>query len=306
MDESKKRYGIVFCGGGAKGAYQIGVWRYLHELGLDQEITGVSGASIGALNSMLFVQGDYGAAWKTWMQARQDDITPINTGKVAIWAVETITRLRGAVKGVKRIRRLAKTGTVLSGMFSQEHLRTLMGVAVDETKLKAGLARIEAYTALTRLSLHVPNQEVSPNPAAPILGGTGKIEYWAWRGLTCEEIEETVLASASLPVIYAPKTQRTGIYVDGGVTDNIPIRPLVDAGFQNVIVVHLDHCTGKKRQAVELELERQARGMTELVHVWPSKKSLFGITGTVAISSELTEKRMELGYEDAKEQLFQL
>lgn len=31
------RYGIVFSGGGGKGAYQIGVWKYLHEIGIDKK-----------------------------------------------------------------------------------------------------------------------------------------------------------------------------------------------------------------------------------------------------------------------------
>lgn len=69
------RYGIVFSGGGGKGAYQIGVWKYLHELGIDQKIHGVSGASVGALNSLLFLQGDYQKAEELWADIRQDDFT---------------------------------------------------------------------------------------------------------------------------------------------------------------------------------------------------------------------------------------
>lgn len=69
------RYGIVFSGGGGKGAYQIGVWKYLHELGIDQKIHGVSGASVGALNSLLFLQGDYQKAEELRADIRQDDFT---------------------------------------------------------------------------------------------------------------------------------------------------------------------------------------------------------------------------------------
>lgn len=302
MGQGQKRYGIVFCGGGAKGAYQIGVWRYLRQLGLDGEITGVSGASIGALNSMLFVQGDYGRAWETWMQARLDDIMSMDKRKLPVWIAQTLVPSAYGWRTLRTAKRLARTGTALSGVFSQERLRAMMKGAIDETKLRDGLERLEVYTALTRLSPHISNQEAAPNPSVPILGNAGKIEYRPWRDLSQTEIEETVLMSAALPVVYAPKAKETGIYVDGGVTDNIPVRPLVDAGFQRVIVVHLDH-PEKKRQSVERELDRQARGETELLHIWPSKKSLFGITGTVAISAELTEKRMELGYEDAKAQL---
>lgn len=47
MAESMK-VGLVLSGGGAKGAYQVGVLKALRELGT--RIDAVSGASIGALN----------------------------------------------------------------------------------------------------------------------------------------------------------------------------------------------------------------------------------------------------------------
>jgi NTE family protein len=46
--------GLVFGGGGAKGAYQFGVWQALRRLGVDGEISAVSGVSVGALNAYLF------------------------------------------------------------------------------------------------------------------------------------------------------------------------------------------------------------------------------------------------------------
>jgi len=46
--------GLVLAGGGAKGGYQIGVWRTLREMGIDRLVTGVAGASVGAINAALF------------------------------------------------------------------------------------------------------------------------------------------------------------------------------------------------------------------------------------------------------------
>ena len=54
-DSIMNKLGLVFSGGGGKGGYQIGVWKYLHEIGLDQYVTAVSGTSVGALNAMLFI-----------------------------------------------------------------------------------------------------------------------------------------------------------------------------------------------------------------------------------------------------------
>ena len=50
------KYGLVFAGGGTKGAYQVGALKALKEMHI--KIGAVSGASIGSINGALFVQGD--------------------------------------------------------------------------------------------------------------------------------------------------------------------------------------------------------------------------------------------------------
>ena len=56
------KIGLVLAGGGARGAYQIGIWKALRELNIDKHISVVSGTSIGALNAILFMQGDLGSS----------------------------------------------------------------------------------------------------------------------------------------------------------------------------------------------------------------------------------------------------
>ena len=38
--------GLVLSGGGAKGAYEVGVWQALHEAGIAGDVAAVSGTSI--------------------------------------------------------------------------------------------------------------------------------------------------------------------------------------------------------------------------------------------------------------------
>ena len=47
-----KGIGLVLAGGGGKGAYQVGVLKVLQEQGLLQDVTAISGPSIGAVNAM--------------------------------------------------------------------------------------------------------------------------------------------------------------------------------------------------------------------------------------------------------------
>ena len=67
--------GLVFCGGGGRGAYQIGVWQALRERGLDKYTAAVSGASVGALNAALFACGDLPLAERVWTSLKRGDIT---------------------------------------------------------------------------------------------------------------------------------------------------------------------------------------------------------------------------------------
>lgn len=69
------KVGLVLPGGGAKGAYQVGVYRALCELGVDRLITAVSATSIGALNAVMLVQGDLEQAEALWTTTVPDLFT---------------------------------------------------------------------------------------------------------------------------------------------------------------------------------------------------------------------------------------
>lgn len=64
---------IVLSGGGAKGAYQIGVWKALRKLNIHYDI--VTGTSVGALNGAFMVQRDYLHALWMWYHINFDMIT---------------------------------------------------------------------------------------------------------------------------------------------------------------------------------------------------------------------------------------
>lgn len=66
--EKNQGWGLVLSGGGAKGAYQIGVWKAMKELQMENWVEGISGSSIGSLNGALFACGDYEKAKETWSQ----------------------------------------------------------------------------------------------------------------------------------------------------------------------------------------------------------------------------------------------
>lgn len=61
-----EKYALVLSGGGARGAYQIGVWQALRELNIPIHI--VTGTSVGALNGCLVAQDRFDDAVELWEQ----------------------------------------------------------------------------------------------------------------------------------------------------------------------------------------------------------------------------------------------
>ena len=64
--------GLALEGGGAKGAFEIGAYRALTELGYRFDV--VAGVSIGAINAALIAQGDCDRAAEFWETMSNDDL----------------------------------------------------------------------------------------------------------------------------------------------------------------------------------------------------------------------------------------
>ena len=59
---------LVLSGGGARGAYQIGVWKAMEEKGIMPKVKQIFGTSVGAINGAAIVQGDLEMTEELWRQ----------------------------------------------------------------------------------------------------------------------------------------------------------------------------------------------------------------------------------------------
>lgn len=66
---------LVLAGGGAKGSYQIGVWRALQELDWVPAI--ITGASVGTLNGCMFAMGKAAEAEALWRSLENHDVLEV-------------------------------------------------------------------------------------------------------------------------------------------------------------------------------------------------------------------------------------
>lgn len=112
--------------------------------------------------------------------------------------------------------------------------------------------------------------------------------YMSLNGRTPEEIRIILLASTCLPFLYEPIALNGHLYRDGGLADNMPIKPLYDMGIRKMIVV----CTSTNMP------DLSAYPDVEFLVIRPSKDIGGLLTGTLDFSGKGVKVRMELGYMD--------
>ncbi len=77
----KRKVGLVLGGGGAKGAYQIGVYKALREYKQIEQIVAFSGTSIGALNLVLLSSKEIDKAERIWLNLSRKNILTLKNWK---------------------------------------------------------------------------------------------------------------------------------------------------------------------------------------------------------------------------------
>jgi NTE family protein len=256
---------LVLAGGGGKGAYQIGVWKALKEFGVEQNIEAVSGTSVGALNAIAFVQGNYEIAEQIWLNLSHEQILSIRKSDL----VKASLSNRSYQIKMSLFKTLLN-GNYINGIFARDGL----------------LKILEKY-------IHLPTVASSPTKCfitcceLPLL----RAAYFDLQGKTEEQIKLILLASSALPWIYDDVEIDGHNFIDGGIVDNVPITPLYNKGFRNFLVVHLG-----RDSLIETEKFPGAR----IIELVPKENQGTFIDGTLDFDPTNARRRIQQGYEDTK------
>jgi NTE family protein len=89
---------------------------------------------------------------------------------------------------------------------------------------------------------------------------SGRTEWFGAGGRTDAPLADAVYASCALPLFYPPIQIGEGFYVDGGVSDTLPVRRAVERGAERIIAV--DASSGPGRDA----MDTVSRGMIAIHH----------------------------------------
>ena len=202
---------IALGAGGARGAYQIGAWKALRELGVDYDI--VVGSSIGSVNGVAMVQDDYDLALDLWKNISVDKIF---AGDVDLdFEPQDIIGSTGKLVSLL-IKILTNKGLDISPFLD------LLNDIVDEDKVRTS-AREFGIVAL-RVPL-IKGMEITKEKM--------KVGYMA----------KYILASSSAFPVFPVCEVDGNKYIDGGYYDSLPINFARNLGAEEVVAIDVSLST---------------------------------------------------------------
>lgn len=325
----KNDWGLVLAGGGGKGAYEIGVWKALMER-KDLHISAVSGTSVGALNGALFSTGDFELAQAIWEKQINEEVilTPKHL-KTPEFAELLENALKESEEWIMDLPELPKVKALPRQLLKiitgkQSVLHTLEKVLEQplaasvfwllRQMAKRGVFTREGLIQIVRQNRILPRVRNSMIPCYVTCYNikSHSAEYFQLQEYTDEQMLELLLASSALPFIFPPVDYNGTKYWDGGLKDNVPIRPLYDLGYRKLLVVHLDQQDNhlfyeetpvfQKQMCTPFNKDHVCYRDAVLVHFYP-QKSLSGFRGTLDFNPQTIRRKVEQGYNETKKRL---
>ena len=269
MNQPSNKLGLVFSGGGAKGAYQIGVWKALKELEIDKQVKAVSGTSVGALNAAMFCQGNYDAAEQLWLGITKSKILTPNA-RIILKHIDAAISTKGGL-----VDKLLSVGKSIfnNGVFSRSGLLELFDEYLEPELIKK--SKIMLYACTLNLS-------------------NAKLTTTKLNTRSVGSIRNFLLATSAIPAIFKHEKIGTNHHFDGGLVpflnNNHPFEVLIEkAKCKEIINVFL---TAKP----DLKLQENYPKV-KFINIFPAV-DFAGIAPSLNFSHEMTRKLIQKGYED--------
>lgn len=239
---TKSRTALVLSGGGARGAYEAGVVRYLREelpglLGAQPRIDILSGTSIGAVNACFLAATAHVPELQGRMLA--DVWLSLRIQEVFHWSVLSLAALPLYLWRRVRALRLRHRSWRLSDFIYPEALARVIRDRIDWDRLHANI-RGDALCALT-----VTATDLGSGRAVVFIETEEPLPVWS-RDPLVEARHRPIaachaLASGAIPLLFRPVFIEGSWFSDGSIVQNTPLAPAIRLGADRVLIVGLRH-----------------------------------------------------------------
>ena len=191
---------LVLAGGGARGSYQVGVWRALMELDWHPQI--ITGTSVGSLNGAMFALDLYETARDMWMSIRSQDVMELPEENA------DLSELHAFLREVVR-----------DGGMDVTPLEEIVERVLDEDALRAAPIRFGIVTVEQR-GLRPRELTLEDIPAG--------------------QVRDYLMATAAcFPALQARQIDGVK-FLDGGYSDNMPTGLAKTMGAEELVCVDLE------------------------------------------------------------------
>ncbi len=234
------RTALVLSGGGARGAYEAGVIRYLRSefaeaLGAQPRLDILCGTSIGAVNACFLAATAHDPAAQgetlagTWRSLRLEEVFHWSAVRLAALPLYVFRQLRAT--------RLRQLSWRLSDFMYPEALARVVRGRVDWERLHRNV-RQGIVDALT-----VTATDLGTGRAVVFVETRGSLPPWSRDPLIEARAREIgpahALASGAIPLLFRPVLIEGSWFSDGSIRQNTPIAPAIRLGAERVLVVSL-------------------------------------------------------------------
>ena len=268
----RRRWGLVLSGGGARGAFQVGVLeRLLDDPEFGSGPVAISGTSAGGINAALLAAGKSPQEMRQfWRDVAADPPVVVNSGlfedavrTVADLVAEDSLDVFGGGPALRRFAQRAQNhlpprlGSMLALL--TEYLLTsrfdlvarfLGGLRhsalADTSRLRARLVDAlggehvherDMRCAINTVDVRTGRVVRFVTAATPL---TREPDYHIVPAITVD----MVLASASIPLLFPPVAVNGNLLWDGGLLVNTPLAPVVALGAEEIVTVLVTQMPG--------------------------------------------------------------
>ncbi len=207
---------LVLSGGGSRGAYEIGVWKALCQLGV--KIDMVMGTSVGAINGAMILQGDLELSEKLWLQLETDMVFDVKTAGSAT---------EDALAYAKEI--------IKHGGADPSGLQSLLSQYIHEEQIRKSCMEYGLVTT------EFPSMEG---------------HYLYIEDIPQGQLLDYILASASCFPAVRRCVIGEKQFIDGGYRDNLPAEMAMKKGATHIIAVDLQAAGFVRKDTLERAREK--------------------------------------------------
>jgi NTE family protein len=253
------RRALVFSGGGARGAYEAGVVRYLVEelpkcLGHAPRFDILCGTSVGAIHACYLAATAHLGPERGrklvefWTTMKLDEVLPIS--------MRDLLSLPRRVLGLRHTAERMKSGEAperLYGLLNTEPLERLVINAIPWRSIRPNVRQ-----GLVDAVCVAATQIGTGNVVVFIESRDRSVPRWSRDPTMVPRptrlLPTHALASAAIPVLFPAVRVASTYYADGGIRLNTPLAPALRLGADRVLVVSLRQ---NPQQASEAALSDQ-------------------------------------------------